>query len=82
MKKGIHPEYRKVVFMDINTQAQFMIGSTIKTDKTITLEDGTVMPLVNLDISSTSHPFYTGKQRETRVEGQIAKFNRKFNAKQ
>lgn len=82
MKKGIHPEYRKVVFMDINTQAQFMIGSTIKTDKTITLEDGTVMPLVNLDISSTSHPIYTGKQRETRVEGQIAKFNRKFNAKQ
>ncbi|CAH2762929.1 type B 50S ribosomal protein L31 [Erysipelothrix amsterdamensis] len=81
MKKGIHPEYRNVVFMDINTQAQFIIGSTIKTDKTITLEDGTVMPLVNLDSSSTSHPFYTGKQREARVEGQIAKFNRKFNAK-
>lgn len=62
MKSGIHPQYRTVVFHDTSADAYFKVGSTIKTEKTIEFE-GERFPYVTLDVSSQSHPFYTGKQK-------------------
>jgi len=80
MKAGIHPEYRKVVFHDTAVDEYFIIGSTLKTDRTIDWEDGKTYPYYALDVSSASHPFYTGKQKVTQAEGRVANFNRRFGA--
>ncbi|GIX03987.1 MAG: 50S ribosomal protein L31 type B [Planctomycetaceae bacterium] len=77
MKAGIHPEYREVVFMDSSTGMKFLTRSTIKTDKTIEWE-GRVLPLVTVDISSASHPFFTGKQKFVDTAGRVEKFQRKY----
>jgi len=77
MREGIHPEYRKVVFYDTNAETYFVIGSTIETTETIDYE-GQEYPLVRLDVSSASHPFYTGKQRNVGTEGRAAQFKRRF----
>lgn len=68
MKSGIHPQYRTVVFHDTSADAYFKVGSTIKTEKTIEFE-GERFPYVTLDVSSQSHPFYTGKQKMISQEG-------------
>lgn len=78
MKPGIHPEYRKVVFHDTSVDQYFVIGSTLKTDRIIEWEDGNTYPYFTLDVSSASHPFYTGKQRVVSSEGRMAHFNRRF----
>ena len=78
MKQGIHPDYQMVVFQDSSTGAQFLVGSTIKTKKTCEI-DGKTYPLVTVDISSASHPFYTGKQKIMDVAGRVEKFQRKYN---
>ena len=78
MKEGIHPEYREVVFQDTSTGIQFLIGSTMKTQKTCDFE-GRTMPLVTVDISSASHPFFTGKQKFIDAAGRVEKFQRKYN---
>ncbi len=82
MKQGIHPEYRYVVFKDVSTDFAFLSRSTIKVsdDQTIKWEDGNEYPLVKLDISSASHPFYTGKQKVLDTEGRIEKFKKKFGS--
>ncbi|CAM9394548.1 type B 50S ribosomal protein L31 [Acinetobacter bereziniae] len=77
MRPGIHPEYREVLFHDTNANAFFVIGSTIKTANTKEHE-GKIYPYVTLDISSASHPFYTGEIRQTSNEGRIANFNKRF----
>ena len=77
MKQGIHPEYRDVVFQDTSTGTQIVIGSTIKTPKTVEYE-GKTMPLVTVDISSASHPFFTGKQKFIDAAGRVEKFTRKY----
>ena len=77
MKKGIHPEYRDVLFHDISADIKFVTRSTMKADATIEHE-GNTYPYVKLDISSASHPFYTGKQQVVQAEGRIANFNRRF----
>ncbi|MDD0851991.1 type B 50S ribosomal protein L31 [Halobacteriovorax sp. GB3] len=77
MKKGIHPEYREVVFHDVSCGEEILTKSTIKTDLTTTFE-GKEYPMVKLDISSASHPFYTGKQKVLDTEGRIEKFKKKF----
>jgi len=77
MKTGIHPDYRTVVFHDLSVDTYFKIGSTIKTERTIEL-DGATFPYVTLDISSASHPYYTGKQKEFNKEGSTARFNQRF----
>lgn len=83
MKKGIHPEeYRPVVFRDVGADVAWLTKSTVKTDKTITWEDGNEYPLYLLDISSHSHPFYTGKQRFVDSEGRVERFQRKYAQKQ
>lgn len=79
MKKNIHPEYRQVVFHDTSVDCYFVIGSTIKTDKTIEHE-GNTYPYVTLDVSSMSHPFYTGKQHVRKDDDRVAQFNRRYAA--
>jgi large subunit ribosomal protein L31 len=78
MKKGIHPEYGKVVFRDTSCGKAFLIGSTCKSSETITWEDGKTYPLINLEVSSASHPMYTGEQRQAKTEGRVADFNQRF----
>lgn len=77
MKPDIHPEYREVAFKDAGADQIFIIRSTVKTRETITL-DGVQYPLVALDISSVSHPFYTGKQKVLDVGGRVDKFRRRY----
>ena len=80
MKKDIHPNYRKVLFKDITTDDNFIISSSVETDETITHE-GVEYPLVKVEISSSSHPFYSGKERSGGTTGRIEKFNKKYNIK-
>ncbi len=78
MKKDIHPEYREVVFQDISTDFSFLTRSTVKTDETITWQDGKEYPLVKIEVSSRSHPFFTGKQRVVHSGGQVDRFRKRF----
>ena len=80
MKKDIHPNYRKVLFKDITTDDNFIISSSVETDETITHE-GVEYPLVKVEISSSSHPFYSGKERSGGTTGRIEKFNKKTGLK-
>ena len=80
MKKGIHPEkYRFVVFKDISCDYAFLTRSTVETKDTIKWEDGNEYPLYKLEISSQSHPFYTGKQNLIDTAGRIDKFMKRYN---
>jgi large subunit ribosomal protein L31 len=79
MKKDIHPkEYRLVVFKDISNDHAFMTRSTVATKESIVWEDGKEYPLVKLEISNTSHPFYTGKIKLVDTAGRVDKFRQKF----
>ena len=78
MKEGIHPEYREVIFRDVSCDWEAKIKSTIKTSETIKWKDGKEYPYIKLDISSASHPFYTGKHKIMDTEGRIEKFRKKF----
>lgn len=82
MKKDIHPEYRPVVFQDTSANYAFLTRSTIKTNRTIMWEDGKEYPLVNVEISSASHPFYTGEQRIVDTAGQVDRFMRRLQTAQ
>lgn len=81
MKDGIHPDYRYVVFQDAAANFSFLTRSTMKSDKTIQWEDGNEYPLIKLDISSASHPFFTGKQNIVDTAGRVERFNRKYQLK-
>ncbi len=79
MKKDIHPSnYRKVVFKDIATDESFLTQSCVNTKETIVWEDGNEYPLVKVEISSFSHPYFTGKMKFVDTAGRIDKFNKKF----
>ena len=79
MKKGIHPEnYRLVVFKDMSNEYTFMTKSTALTKDTITWEDGKEYPLIKLEISHTSHPFYTGKMKLVDTAGRVDKFRNRY----
>ena len=79
MKKDIHPKnYRLVVIKDMSNDHAFMSRSTINTKDTIVWEDGNEYPLVKLEISNTSHPFYTGKMKLVDTAGRVDKFNNKY----
>ena len=78
MKEGIHPNYREVVFKDEAANFAFLSRSTIETKETIVWEDGKEYPLYKLDVSSASHPFYTGKQRIVDTAGRVDKFKKRF----
>ncbi|AZR83060.1 50S ribosomal protein L31 type B [Thiomicrospira sp. XS5] len=79
MQAGIHPEYNEVVFQDISTGETFLTRSTIEktSGDTITL-DGKEYPLVRIEVSSASHPFFTGKQSLVDTEGRVEKFRQKY----
>jgi len=79
MKKDIHPNYRPVVFMDASANFSFLTRSTVKTNETIKWSDGKEYPLVKLDISSASHPFFTGKMKFLDTTGRVEKFQKKYN---
>ena len=79
MKKGIHPEnYRLVVFKDMSNDYAFLCHSTAPTKDTIKWEDGNEYPLVKLEISHKSHPYYTGKLQYVDTAGRIDKFKRRY----
>lgn len=78
MRPNIHPEYQEVVFFDSSADFKFLSRSTIKTRDTIVWTDGKEYPLVKLDISSESHPFYTGKQKMIDTAGRVEKFRQKY----
>ena len=78
MKKDIHPDYREVVFLDAAANFSFHTRSTVKTSQTIKWQDGKEYPLVRLDISSASHPFFTGKMKLVDSTGQIERFRKRF----
>ncbi|MGE5158318.1 MAG: type B 50S ribosomal protein L31 [Gemmatimonas sp.] len=80
MKSGIHPEYREVVFVDVSTDFKFITRSTVQTKERITFE-GKEYPVVKLETSSESHPFYTGAQTRIVETGRVEKFRQKFAAK-
>lgn len=81
MKTDIHPQnYRTVVFQDASSGAQFMIGSTVQTDQT-TKVDGKEYPLYVVEISSSSHPFYTGKQTTLDRAGRVDRFKKRAAAR-
>ncbi len=82
MKKGIHPEnYRFVVFKDMSNGYSFLSKSTAATKETIVFEDGNEYPLVKIEISNTSHPFYTGKNMLVDTAGRIDKFKKRYSKK-
>lgn len=78
MRKDIHPEYRDVVFHDTTSDVKFMTRSTISTKETVEWEDGKTYPLVKVEVSSASHPFYTGKKIYVDTAGRVEKFNRRY----
>ncbi|MGX4644668.1 MULTISPECIES: type B 50S ribosomal protein L31 [Holzapfeliella] len=80
MKKSIHPEYHEVVFMDSATGFKFVSGSTKNSDETVEFE-GKTYPLIRMEITSDSHPFYTGKQKFTQADGRVDRFNKKYGIK-
>jgi large subunit ribosomal protein L31 len=82
MREGIHPEYRPVVFRDRSADFAILSRSTIETERTIEWEDGNTYPLVDLDISSASHPFYTGRQRIVDTGGRVQRFENRRQARQ
>jgi large subunit ribosomal protein L31 len=77
MKTDIHPDYNAVVFRDLASGETFLTRSTVKSDKTIDL-DGVTYPVIDVEISSASHPFYTGKQRILDSAGRVEKFNSRY----
>ena len=79
MKKDIHPEtYRPVIFHDTSSGERFLIASTVVTDTTEKWEDGKEYPLVQVEVSSASHPFYTGTEKVIDTAGRVEKYRRKY----
>ena len=80
MKEGIHPDYREVLFVDVSMDFKFVTRSTIQTRETAEF-NGKEYPLAKIEISSESHPFYTGQQKIMDTAGRIDKFRKKFGAR-
>lgn len=80
MRKGIHPEYRDVVFHDLSSDFKFKTRSTIQTKDNIEFE-GASYPLVKIEVSSQSHPFYTGKNMLLDTAGRVDKFRKRYGVK-
>jgi large subunit ribosomal protein L31 len=81
MKKDIHPNYRDVVFYDTSSEFKFMTKSTIETSETIEWTDGKTYPVYKIEVSSKSHPFYTGKKMILDTAGRVEKFNKRYAKK-
>ncbi|MGH9898456.1 MAG: type B 50S ribosomal protein L31 [Pyrinomonadaceae bacterium] len=82
MKKEIHPDYHPVVFQDASANYTFITRSTLKSDRTIKWEDGNEYPLINVEISNASHPFYTGQQKLVDTAGRVERFRTRYASKE
>lgn len=78
MRKDIHPKYETIVFQDMQTGAKYLTKSTMTSKETIKMEDGNTYPIVKVEVSSGSHPFYTGQKMFVDTAGRIDKFNKKY----
>ncbi len=78
MKADIHPQYREVVFQDVTSDFSFLTRSTLSSKDTIKWEDGNEYPLIKVEVSSASHPFYTGKHKIVDTSGRVDKFRRRY----
>lgn len=81
MKKDIHPQYREVVFQDTSSDFKFITRSTMSSSETITMEDGKTYPVIKVEVSSASHPFYTGKNIFVDTAGRVEKFQKRYQKK-
>lgn len=81
MKADIHPEYREVVFQDVTSDFKILTRSTLSSKETVKWEDGNEYPLVKIEISSSSHPFYTGQQKLMDTSGRVDKFRKRYASK-
>lgn len=81
MKKDIHPNYREVVFWDLSSDDKFLTRSCVDTHETVVFEDGKEYPVYKVEVSSKSHPFYTGKNVLIDTAGRVDKFNKRYNRK-
>ena len=81
MKADIHPDYREVVFQDMTSDFKFLTRSTLSSKESIKWKDGNEYPLVKVDISSASHPFYTGQNKIMDTSGRVDKFRKRYAAK-
>jgi large subunit ribosomal protein L31 len=79
MKKGIHPVYNEVIFKDVSTGFSFLGRSTTQSKEVETWSNGKQYPLIKLDVSSASHPFYTGTQRMMDAEGRVERFRKRYS---
>ncbi len=78
MKKEIHPQYREVVFQDTSSDFKFLTRSTMTSNETTTMEDGKTYPVIKIEVSSASHPFYTGKNMFIDTAGRVEKFMNRY----
>ncbi|WP_009478879.1 type B 50S ribosomal protein L31 [Rhodococcus sp. JVH1] len=81
MKANIHPDYHPVVFQDASTGTTFLTRSTVTSDRTTLWSDGNTYPLVVVDVTSESHPFWTGAQRVMDTAGRVEKFERRYGVR-
>ncbi|POR03299.1 hypothetical protein AU468_05435 [Alkalispirochaeta sphaeroplastigenens] len=79
--RDIHPNYREVVFKDTASGTMFLTRSTVQTNQTVKYDDGQEYPLYEVEISSASHPFYTGKQKLVDTAGRVERFRKMYNIK-
>ena len=78
MKAGIHPEYRDVVFQDVTSDFKILTRSTLSSKETVKWEDGNEYPLVKVEVSSSSHPFYTGQNKIMDTSGRVDRFRKRY----
>ena len=81
MRNEIHPDYHPVVFVDSSAEFSILTRSTMSSDETIEWEDGNTYPLVRVELSSASHPFYTGKMKIVDTAGRVERFERRYGKK-
>lgn len=81
MKEGLHPVYRDVIYKDMSSGTAFLTRSCAQSKETMAWEDGKEYPVIKVEISSASHPFYTGQERMLDTAGRVEKFNRKYGKK-
>lgn len=81
MRKDVHPTYREVVFLDTSSDFKFLTRSTMYAKESIQWEDGNEYPLIKVEISAASHPFYTGKKMFVDTAGRVEKFQQKYKKK-
>ena len=81
MKNNIHPDYHQVVFRDSSTGDEFLTRSTVSGRNTVRIADGSSVPLITVDVTSASHPFWTGNARVVDTQGQIQKFHQRYGTR-